>query len=63
MEALPKRDLLEAGMGEIPLEVLMEYMLAALMSIEKLTSELLRIRDAELRVGSHRPYSCLPTFG
>ncbi len=35
LEAVPKRDLLEAGMGEIPLEVLMEYMLAALMMLEK----------------------------
>lgn len=35
LEAVHKRDLLEAGYGEIPLRVLMEYMLAALMAIEK----------------------------
>ncbi|NPB05663.1 MAG: hypothetical protein GXO08_04700 [Aquificae bacterium] len=39
VEAVHKRDLLEAGMGEIPLEVLMEYMLAALMMIEKITGK------------------------
>jgi len=39
VEPVPKRDLLEAGMGEIPLEVLMEYMLAALMAIEKITGK------------------------
>jgi hypothetical protein len=39
LEAVPKRDLLEAGMGEIPLEVLMEYMLAALMMLEKTTGK------------------------
>jgi hypothetical protein len=39
IEAVYKRDLLEAGMGEIPLEVLMEYMLAVLMMIEKTTGK------------------------
>ena len=39
IEAVPKRDLLEAGYGEIPLQVLMEYMLAALMLIEQLTGK------------------------
>ena len=39
LEAVPKRDLLEAGYGEIPLQVLMEYMLAALMLIEKITGK------------------------
>jgi hypothetical protein len=39
IEAVHKRDLLEAGLGEIPLEVLMEYMLAALMMIEKTTGK------------------------
>ncbi len=39
LEAVHKRDLLEAGMGEMPLEVLMEYMLAALMMIEKITGK------------------------
>jgi len=39
LEAVPKRDLLEAGVGEMPLQVLMEYMLAALMLIEKTTGK------------------------
>jgi hypothetical protein len=39
VEAVYKRDLLEAGMGEVPLNVLMEYMLAALMMIEKTTGK------------------------
>ena len=39
LEAVHKRDLLEAGYGEIPLKVLMEYMLAALMLIEKTTGK------------------------
>ncbi len=39
IEAVHKRDLLEAGIGELPLEVLMEYMLAALMMIEKNTGK------------------------
>ena len=46
-EAVPKRDLLEAGLGEIPLEVLMEYMLAALMAIEKTTGKKAHIHVKE----------------
>jgi len=47
LEAVPKRDLLEAGYGEIPLQVLMEYMLAALMLIEKITGKKAHIHVKE----------------
>ncbi len=39
IEAVYKRDLLEAGLGEITLELLMEYMLATLMMLEKITGK------------------------
>jgi len=39
IEAVHKRDLLEAGYGEISLQILMDYMLAALMAIEKTTGK------------------------